>query len=561
MLRILEDAIHSSKSLNTLLHKTYGVCNYSTTKFQFWQWDKLDVLSCFSGTRVAVLKELREWTTTLSTTPSNIFWLCGLTQSGKSTIAMSVADWATEEGILGGALFSQGRQAKVRNLFTAIVHEIASFDTSTRKQILGVLEREENLMDRKLGDQFKQLIVEPLHLANRNSSKPHLPTLLIIDVLDKCEEEEAVELLELFLSHLSGHDHSHIRILVTSRPLPYLCSVFKRYEQRHRALHLEEVPASDSKQEIGYYLREELSQVHQKRGLSRPDNWPDRHDLDSLVNSSGELFCYAKQALRFVIDSNAGGGDPAKNLQIWLDHAPETQINFGLPFEMAEFYRHGLRDMDVSDIGVSYEVIARALAAIVLLQEPLVLDSHASLLKIDKNKVKTLLRSFHPIIISPDDPQTPPRPFHPSLRQYLTDRGELRASGLRRLFVDSPKQEAYLCGRCLDIISESLNRDSGARTNEGGETLVQDYLKDKVDINLSPTLRYACTYWNAHLSKADINDSNLKEILEKFVRRHLLIWVEASTVLQLTQKLGPSLQAAHEWSVSSYHSIAETDLA
>ncbi|KLO10622.1 hypothetical protein SCHPADRAFT_798302, partial [Schizopora paradoxa] len=52
---------------------------------------------CFAGTRVAILKEIQEWTTDPNTTP-NIFWLRGPAKDGKTSIAMSVADWASEKG-------------------------------------------------------------------------------------------------------------------------------------------------------------------------------------------------------------------------------------------------------------------------------------------------------------------------------------------------------------------------------------------------------------------------------------------------------------------------------
>ncbi|KLO10639.1 hypothetical protein SCHPADRAFT_800300, partial [Schizopora paradoxa] len=173
---------------------------------------------CFPGTRVALLKELLEWATNLDTTASNIFWLSGLPQTGKSSIAMSFADWANEEGALGGGLFFRETEEKVHNLLSAIVNELASFNISIRESIVEALEKDENLMDKELEVQFRKLIVEPLRLANLNSSKVQKPILLVVDVLDRCEEEEAVELLKLFLTHLSGHDHSHVRILITSRP-------------------------------------------------------------------------------------------------------------------------------------------------------------------------------------------------------------------------------------------------------------------------------------------------------------------------------------------------------
>ncbi|KLO07809.1 hypothetical protein SCHPADRAFT_799016, partial [Schizopora paradoxa] len=59
---------------------------------------------CHPGTRVAVLEEIKEWASSESTGP-RISWLRGSPLSGKSAVAMSIAEWADEKGILGSGFF------------------------------------------------------------------------------------------------------------------------------------------------------------------------------------------------------------------------------------------------------------------------------------------------------------------------------------------------------------------------------------------------------------------------------------------------------------------------
>ncbi|KLO10625.1 hypothetical protein SCHPADRAFT_508961 [Schizopora paradoxa] len=528
-----------TRSFN-LLHALLPAFEYHLVTYNGLKlYRSVDFEACFPGTRVAVLEELKEWVTNLDPLVPNVFWLTGLRQEGKSSIALTIADWAKERAILGACLFFMSGTLEVFDVFSTIVQEIASFDASIRRHIVEALERDEDLMNRDLETQFKELVAGPLRFAKLNA---RAPILLIIDNLVGCpsQQEETLELLKFLLIHLSGPDYSHVRILISSRPELHVSAVFRKHKGVYRILDLNEVPPLDVQQEIRRYLNEKLSEAHKKRNLSASIDWPDHHDLDSLVRSSGDLFCYAEQVVRFIdiiTDFNFDGSrtSSAERLRSWFDI---RLVNHGL----RAFYSSLLCDTVVYN--VECELIVRTLAAIVLFQEPLVLESQADLLQIDKSTLRSLLRSLHPIIICPVDSQASPRPYHPSLREFLMDRRGLHSS-LRRFFVDMPKQEAYLSGRCLEIMAEGLCRNSGL------DTISMDELRGNTGSTLNPVLRYACVYWGIHLSKADSKDPSLKENVEKFVRKQLLIWMEAMGLLQLAQVFGSSLEAAHEWTVDS----------
>ncbi|KLO07808.1 hypothetical protein SCHPADRAFT_632288 [Schizopora paradoxa] len=276
--------------------------------------------ACHPETRKAVLEEIKEWATADSTGP-NVFWLHGSALTGKSAVAMSIAEWADEKGFLCSGFFFRNvvvfrGSSELGTVICTISHDLASFNLAMRGLVVEALERNEDLRyseDAEL--QFDALIAKPLlSLKQDSSAKMQAPILLIVDGLEWCEG--ATELLALFFTHLAGPNSSHIRILFTSRPAPHILKTFEEFKGLHRSFNLNEVPAEVVRQDIETYFCDGLTQIHETLGLSCYPNWPDRADLDSLVSDSRNSFVYAKYALKFIGNSKAQ--NPEVQLRNWL---------------------------------------------------------------------------------------------------------------------------------------------------------------------------------------------------------------------------------------------------
>ncbi|KLO07807.1 hypothetical protein SCHPADRAFT_632004 [Schizopora paradoxa] len=313
--------------------------------------------TCHPGTRVAVLEEIMDWATSESMGPK-IFWLHGSALTGKSAVAMSIAEWADEKGILCGGFFFRDiiESSDLRLVVCSISHDLASFDIAMRGPVVEALERNEDLRSSEdLELQFNALIAKPLLLLKQDSC----PILLIVDGLEWCEG--ATELLTLFFTHLSGPDTSHIRILITSRPTPNICNAFEEYKGLHKSVNLDEVSAMVVRQDIETYLHDRLAQIHETLSLSTPPDWLDHTNLDSLVNDSRNSFLRAEYALRFIGDSNVR--NPVDQLRTWLakqsrgesfeNMYPHWVAEFGAPHIQVlddnvdeQFNVHALREVD-----------------------------------------------------------------------------------------------------------------------------------------------------------------------------------------------------------------------
>ncbi|KLO19749.1 hypothetical protein SCHPADRAFT_934890 [Schizopora paradoxa] len=513
--------LQSSRVLNDGLSEVYEP-TYDAARSQCGDVETRRA-TCHPETRKAVLDEIKDWARSESTGP-RILWLHGSALSGKSAVAMSIAEWADEKGKLCGGLFFRDviETSELRRVICTISHDLASFNVAMRGLVLEALERNEGLRyseDAEL--QFDALIAKPLLSMKQDSSEG--PILLIIDGLEWCGG--AAQLLALFFTRLSGPGGSHIRILFTSRASPHILKTFEEFKGLHRSFNLDEVPAEVVRQDIENYLHDGLRRVHEMLGLSTPRDWLSRTDLDSLVDDSRNSFLYAKYALRFI--GNPSARNPEEQLQNWLLKSFDGE-------SFKDIYPHWVAELAIGAPPVSSHV-GLLFVAICISKEPLPLASLAELLQTDTDILRTTLPHLHPFIVSDADDDF--RPSHSSLRDFCMDSELL------------PGQHAAgVCYHCLRIMNQGLNIvfEDPNRTNKK---------EDKRNAVFRPALRYACRYWATIISKAirRWENGNLSRHFDTFIQKHLLSWIYAMYLLQLASELDSMMRTAYEWSQDNLH--------
>jgi len=86
--------------------------------------------SCLEGTRVSILAEITSWFEITESETPPVFWLVGLAEIGKSTIAKTAAGQAEENGMLGVSFFFRS-DAPLRDLnlvFPMLAFQLAQLD-------------------------------------------------------------------------------------------------------------------------------------------------------------------------------------------------------------------------------------------------------------------------------------------------------------------------------------------------------------------------------------------------------------------------------------------------
>ncbi|KLO07814.1 hypothetical protein SCHPADRAFT_632645 [Schizopora paradoxa] len=521
VLETLDSMLRSSRVLDDGFSEVYAstydaarsTCGVSIAQMRFVPgYEDTRRATCHPGTRVAVLDDIKEWTTSESTGPT-IFWLHGSALTGKSAVAMSIAEWADEKGFLCGGFFFRDvfKSSELGTVICTISHDLASFNISMRGLIVEALE------DLEL--QFEALIAKPLlSLRQDSSANQQGLILLIVDGLEWFEG--ATEILTLFFTRLSGPDASHIRILITSRSTPNICNAFEEYKGLHKSANLDEAPVVVVRKDIEIYLHDGLVRIHKMLGSSTMPDWPKRNDLDSLVNDSRNSFLYAKYALKFFGNPRARNSE--KQLQNWL------LKNFdGESFE--DMYPHWVAELGAPPVRL-------LIVAICISKEPLPLVSLAKLLQTDTGNLRTTLPHLYPFIVSDADADL--RASHSSLRDFCMN-SELLAE----------QHAVELCCHCLRIMNEGLSIvfENPNRKNK---------TKDERDAMFTPGLRYACKYWATILSKAIYywQNESLSHHFDTFVQKYLLSWLYAVALLQLTSESASMMHTAYKWSQDYYHS-------
>ncbi|KLO08817.1 hypothetical protein SCHPADRAFT_593283 [Schizopora paradoxa] len=522
LLGTLDSVLRSSRCLDGIFKEHYED-TYDAARSKCGR--KTRPAACHPGTRETILKEIKEWATDLNSTAPNLFLLYGSAMSGKSAIAMSIAEWADKKGILcSGYFFVRNFAHYSKEMWMTIctiAHDLALFDHSMRKVIVGSVEKS-GFTGKSL---FKHLIAEPL-----KRSDYQVPILLVIDGVEKCQE--AAEFLSLFI-HILESDNSRIRILMTTRPTLSISEVLERYKGRSQFANLDDIPDDIVQRDIVACLRHGLAHVHGAPDLPRLHEWPSRSDFDSLVDHSKNSFHYAKYALKFIGNSKARS--PAKQLRNWVNGQFHDD-------SCLDLYPLWLAD------NAEYHDNLQVVAVVAVSLEPLSLLSLANILQLDIITLQTILRRVYPIIVLGADGH--PKPIHPSLRQYLTNKtseGPIKGNW----------EERQACLRCLEIMEEHLNCDFPMLPT--GRDDSHDTVEVGTNAESGFSLRYACRYWAMHLPWDRGEAVYVLRKFNNFLQSYFLRWLYAMSLHQLVSDAASSMSIACRWSRSFETNIRESE--
>jgi hypothetical protein len=228
-----------------------------------------DRRGCLQGTRETVLREIELWVEDFTGPP--IFWLNGLTGTGKSAIAQTIVDQCDAHGKLGLSVFCSrdvGDHDHLRLIFPTLAIQLAQKDPKARLSIVSLLRSNPDILYESPSDQVEKLIVNPLKSAN-------IPAVIVIDGLDEwtdgISQSAILSAMEYWIKEIPK-----VKFFMTSRadfhlPLGGLVQVF--------TLHNAARDLIDN--DIRLFLEHELSGLAIRKGL---DKWPTDAQLDQLCD-------------------------------------------------------------------------------------------------------------------------------------------------------------------------------------------------------------------------------------------------------------------------------------
>ena len=498
----------------------------SATKATFNSSNRQHDPICLPGTRVDVLNEITAWVN--SDDERCVFWLNGMAGSGKSTIARTIARQCYEQDCLGASFFFSkggGDVSDARKFFTSIATQLANTSDAIKSCICEAIEKQRDIANKGLHDQWHQLVLQPL--SKLDSNFPH-SLILVIDALDECDDENNIRAIVQLLAEARSLRNVRLRVFMTSRPeIPIRHEFYHIPEIQHYDFVLHSIPRSIIDHDIFIFLEHNFGNFRQGRPLA--PSWPGKQAIVHLVRKSGGLFIWAATAYRFISE---GGPFIEKRLSRVLQGdasatKPEKQLNEIYITVLKSSIRSSYDEEEEKDI---YELLSGTLGAIVILFSPLSVVSLAQLLDTPQKDIELTLADLHSILDIPQDQARPVHLHHPSFRDFLLDKDRC---GDPHFYIDKKKTHGSLAESCLRLMSANLKKDICDLRAPGA--YAREVQIDRIEQCLPTGLQYACRYWVQHLRESEVQlEDNGK--VHTFLRDHLLHWLEALSLIRETSE-------------------------
>ena len=501
---------------------------------------------CLRGTRKEVLLQLEHWL--MDERDQRVFWLNGLAGTGKSTIAQTFAEMSFADERLGASFFCS-RDFEDRNnlpaIFPTLAFQLAYRYPSFRKVLLRVLKANPDVVRETLCSQMERLIVGPLKALKT----AHTRTLIIVDALDECKDEEPSSAILSILSRYIDQI-PHVKFFITGRPEPRIRSGFRLAALRPitEVLKLHDVIRPLVDIDIQLFFRTRFAEIAKSRShCDVTEDWPPSSDITIICEKAAGLFIYASTVVKFVA-SRHHQPQERLTLLVSLPHNTAHEGESGIDALYTEILKQAYCDVGSdSQKPESQEVYRRfrsVVGAVLLAFNPLSMTSLSSLLRDFDTpfKISTSLNSLHSLLLIPDNTEDSIRVFHKSFPDFLVDPRRCRDA---RFFVDPSIHHMEMVLSCLDLMGERLKRNiCGLDLSD-----VKDLSAQRKE-HIGDGLEYACEFWTKHLVESPnsgCNAERVQEAIDKFFTTHLLFWIEVLAIMGRLDVSVYSINDIQQW--------------
>jgi hypothetical protein len=487
---------------------------------------------CTEGTRKQIIDEIMDWAR--DDRAPNIYWLCGMAGTGKTTIAYSLCEHLKKEGRLGASYFCSrtiDESRNIRAVIPSIAYQLASHSAILRSLIVKAVKEDREITSNQTDTQFTHLIHDPI-----GSCPDDVRHVLAFDAFDEFKTLEDARLLLLTLTKFAPNLPS-VKLFITSRQEPQIEEVFKCVNGTPFYLH--NVEESLVKVDIERYLCERRLEIRRMKRLD--EMWWTNEQLQRLLDSAGKLFIYASTACSFLDTSDAE--ECKRNLEIVLTkHSLNTTV--GQYDQLDNLYSQVLSAIQQDHR--RKDLISCVLRVTIAALNPLPIQTIACLLKSDTGTVYSALKRLGAVITIPNDKysNSPVIPFHASFPDFLHDYSRSQKHNI-------PKVEAhyFMLKLCSNIIETSPALKQNI-CNLGNSVHLSKV--DPTSLESIPgELKYSCLYWLVHLEHI-LTLENLKESVASQVMTvfdtHILHWIECMALLG---KLGDAVHLLRKIELSA----------
>ena len=469
----------------------------------------------------------------------SVFWLNGLAGTGKSSIAQTIAESLFADGRLGASFFCSRDfedRSNLQLIFPTLAIQLAQKYPTFRSSLIPLLQSNPDIIHESLQDQMQNLLIDPLRFAG-------VETVIVIDALDECKDEEPESAILLMLGQ-SVSEIPRVKFLITSRPEMQIVSGFRDplLKDATEAFILHGVEPCTLDRDIRHFFKHELSGLARRRGGI--EGWPTDEQLDSLCRRAAGYFVYAAATVNFLKHRFK---HPPDRLDV-ITKSPESTTHEG----KAELRSHTSLDSLYTSIlreafcknDVEDDAMVRAvLSATVLTANPLSPSAIASLMGFRCDEVLSLLELIQSLLALHHDINHPIQPFHKSFADFITD--PTRCADTR--FHISPDYHIELVLRCFELMGKSLKKNMCSIPNYALNSEVNDLPKRMEEGGIHGAVEYACRLWYRHLIETKDRTADILSALQSFLEQKLLLWLEVLSVLGAVGDAARALGTAVKW--------------
>ena len=388
-----------------------------------------------------------------------------------------------------------------------------------------------------LHNQLNKLIIQPL-------KKSAISTVVVIDALDECKDEEPASAILSVLGRFVS-EIPKIKFFVTGRPEPRIREGFRLppLEEATNVFVLHDIKPHLINNDIRLFFEHRFMELADRRhGL---DGWPTREQLDLLCERAAGLFVYAVATVRFIDHKNK---NPEKQLDRLLQSpgssALEGKAKFKENLTLDSLYRSILREAFSEDDPEDDPKICSVLGAVILAANPLSPSTISTLLGFDIKEVFLLLSSVHSLLILQEDINQPVQPFHKSFPDFIIDPTRCTTPGFQ---VYPPNHHTELLVGCLKLMNQRLEHNMCKLPNGVINSEVGD-LGERTKKNIDCALQYACRSWHKHLiATVPAHRSKITSALHQFLEEKFLFWLEVLSILGAAREAVHALNTAARW--------------
>ncbi|KAH8835756.1 WD40-repeat-containing domain protein [Flagelloscypha sp. PMI_526] len=485
---------------------------------------------CTHGTREGLIQRIMDWATSDDPQSPPFFWLNGWAGMGKTTIAFTICELLKAKGLLGGSYFCSRQldSHKSTLLIPTIVRHLASSSRSFADMLVLKLLENPELVDASLANQVQELLAQPWKMSSQKRVG-HPPLLVVIDALDECDN--GMHVLKLLLDAAEANLLPGLRFLVTSRPEPQLSSQLTNTGSGVSKLrvHLHDEPMDVVQRDIELFLRDSL-----------PPAIVNDTQVKLLAQQSDGLFIYAATLVEFIKPQKdeLSAHESKERLAALFQFTPSEDWTEGLSPTLGidALYRQILA-LAISGKRLTskeYQRRIKILHIIICLTRPATAEVVARLGETSTEIVEHVVASLYAVMFVSEDSNI--FIFHASFPDFM-----LSSQRSNDFACIAPTQHTLLSRTCLLIMKEELIFNMCAlESSFVPDEEVPDF-EERVSKAINPTLSYACSSWNLHLSQASEQKDLLDREVRELVEEKVWFWMEAMSLLDALRQCREAL--------------------